>query len=81
MSWKTYVAFDLQIFRELTGAQSVFLIDLPKKKESASHTVATAFFEELAYFLKASALNENIISKLNLFDFSSTSHIAFVHTM
>ncbi|PLB41146.1 uncharacterized protein BDW47DRAFT_75683 [Aspergillus candidus] len=60
---------------------SVFLIDLPKKKESASHTVATAFFEELAYFLKASALNENIISKLNLFDFSSTSHIAFVHTI
>ena len=69
------------LFRRLTLMQSVFLIDLPKKKDTASDTNATAFFEELTYFLKASALHENIISKLNLFDFSNTSHIAFVHTM
>ncbi|KAM0093598.1 hypothetical protein ACP6JD_003002 [Aspergillus fumigatus] len=41
----------------------------------------TVFEEELVYFLRASTLQENIISRLDEFDFSPTSHIMLVHTM
>jgi hypothetical protein len=41
----------------------------------------TAFQEDLAYFLRASTLHENIISRLDEYDFSQTSHIMLVHTM
>lgn len=64
----------------LLTKQSVFLIDLPKKTAGSSET-KTSFYEELVYFLKASTLHENIIAKLDSFDFSQTAHIAFVHTM
>lgn len=64
----------------LLTKQSVFLIDLPRKTAESSET-KTSFYEELVYFLKASTLHENIIAKLDNFDFSQTAHIAFVHTM
>ncbi|PCG90549.1 Tyrosyl-DNA phosphodiesterase [Penicillium occitanis (nom. inval.)] len=61
---------------------TVFLIDLPKKStHDAADAPKTAFHEELAYFLKASTLHENIIAKLSSFDFSETSRYAFVHTV
>ena len=60
--------------------QSVFLIDLPRKT-AGSKDSKVPFYEELVYFLKASTVNENIIAKLGNFDFSQTTHIAFVHTM
>lgn len=60
--------------------QSVFLIDLPRKTAGPSE-ITTSFYEELVYFLKASTLHENIITKLDNFDFSQTAHIAFVHSM
>jgi hypothetical protein len=60
--------------------QSVFLIDLPKKDGWISG-YSTSFYKDLVYFLKASTLHENIIRKLEDFDFSKTSQFAFVHTM
>lgn len=62
--------------------QSVFLIDLPKKPDQASgQTQETPFYKDLVYFLSASTLHANIISKLEAFDFSETAPFAFVHTM
>ncbi|BCR88975.1 uncharacterized protein ACHE_50173S [Aspergillus chevalieri] len=63
-----------------TMENSVFLIDLPKKTGGNEDT-KTAFYEELVYFLKASALHDNIIAKLDTFDFSRTAKYAFVHTI
>ncbi|KAL1982854.1 hypothetical protein VTN96DRAFT_854 [Rasamsonia emersonii] len=61
---------------------TVFLIDLPKKPEhSADEKPTTAFYEDLVYFLRASTLHENLISKLSNFDFSETARYAFVHTI
>ncbi|KAF9892547.1 hypothetical protein FE257_001656 [Aspergillus nanangensis] len=60
---------------------TVFLIDLPKITESSSDTTKTSFYHELVYFLKASTLHENMISKLNEYDFSETKRIAFIHTI
>lgn len=62
--------------------QTVFLIDLPKLSESGTNEDSkTSFYEDLVYFLKASTLHENIITKLSRFDFSETARYAFVHTM
>jgi len=58
------------------------LIDLPKKSDDASsQSPKTSFYEELVYFLNAMTLHENIISKLDGFDFSQTARYAFVHTV
>ncbi|KAL4776095.1 tyrosyl-DNA phosphodiesterase-domain-containing protein [Aspergillus nidulans var. acristatus] len=59
---------------------SVFLIDLPKK-DGWTSGYSTSFYKDLVYFLKASTLHENIIRKLEDFDFSKTSQFAFVHTI
>ncbi|XRM44679.1 hypothetical protein ABZX51_007794 [Aspergillus tubingensis] len=66
---------------EMNGVMenSVFLIDLPKKNGAEKPT--THFYEDLVHFLKASTLHENIIAKLDGFDFSKTSKYAFVHTI
>ncbi|PYH66151.1 uncharacterized protein BO88DRAFT_393859 [Aspergillus vadensis CBS 113365] len=66
---------------EMNGVMenSVFLIDLPKKNGAEKPT--THFYEDLVHFLKASTLHENIIAKLDSFDFSKTSKYAFVHTI
>ncbi|KAF7174921.1 hypothetical protein CNMCM7691_005389 [Aspergillus felis] len=60
---------------------SAFLIDLPRKATTTAVSSKTAFQEDLIYFLKASTLQENIISKLDEYDFSQTSPIMLVHTM
>ncbi|KAJ5715156.1 uncharacterized protein N7483_012337 [Penicillium malachiteum] len=60
---------------------TVFLIDLPKKKDPSVETPKTFFYEELVYFLKASTLEEGMIRKLDSFDFSETARYAFVHTI
>ncbi|RAH63398.1 tyrosyl-DNA phosphodiesterase [Aspergillus piperis CBS 112811] len=66
---------------EMNGVMenSVFLIDLPKKNGAEKPT--THFYEDLVHFLKASTLHENVIAKLDSFDFSKTSKYAFVHTI
>ncbi|KAL4948400.1 tyrosyl-DNA phosphodiesterase-domain-containing protein [Aspergillus filifer] len=60
---------------------SVFLIDLPKKDASTPTGSNTNFYSELVYFLKATTLHENIIGKLDNFDFSKTAKFAFTHTI
>ncbi|KAE8388201.1 tyrosyl-DNA phosphodiesterase-domain-containing protein [Aspergillus alliaceus] len=60
---------------------SVFIIDLPKRTDETPRFSSTAFYDDLAYFLKASTLHENVIAKLNEYDFGKTAHIAFVHTI
>lgn len=61
--------------------QTVFLIDLPKRGDKSPEASKTAFYEDLVDFLQASTLHQNVIAKLESFDFSQTEHIAFVHTM
>ncbi|KAI9036666.1 uncharacterized protein KD926_001561 [Aspergillus affinis] len=60
---------------------SAFLIDLPQRLDKTSEVPKTGFYENLVYFLKASTLHENIISKLGKYDFSKTEHFEFVHTI
>ncbi|KAL3480693.1 tyrosyl-DNA phosphodiesterase-domain-containing protein [Aspergillus californicus] len=61
---------------------SVFLIDLPKKdRMTQTSEQSTNFYTDLVYFLKATTLHENIIAKLEHFDFSKTGRFAFVHTI
>ncbi|KAL4803330.1 tyrosyl-DNA phosphodiesterase-domain-containing protein [Aspergillus unguis] len=59
---------------------TVFIIDLPKIETSKNDT-KTNFYNDLVYFLKATTLHENIIAKLEKFDFSKTEKFAFVHTI
>ncbi|KAL4941455.1 hypothetical protein BDV06DRAFT_194538 [Aspergillus oleicola] len=60
---------------------SVFLIDLPKKDASTLSGSNTNFHNDLVYFLEATTLHENIIAKLENFDFSKTAKFAFAHTI
>ncbi|KAL3458664.1 tyrosyl-DNA phosphodiesterase-domain-containing protein [Aspergillus heterothallicus] len=61
---------------------SVFLIDLPKKSTTTHKDDSrTSFYADLVYFLKASTLHDNIIAKLDDFDFRKTFKFAFVHTI
>ncbi|KAJ6134180.1 hypothetical protein N7523_000502 [Penicillium sp. IBT 18751x] len=62
---------------------TVFVIDLPKKgaESGPDKDLKPPFYEELVYFLKASTLHDNIIKKLENFDFSKTARYAFVHTI
>lgn len=60
----------------------MFLIDLPKKDDQGpAETPKTLFYEDLVYFLGASTVHENVVAKLDSFDFSKTAHLAFVHSM
>ncbi|KAJ5674747.1 uncharacterized protein N7477_004681 [Penicillium maclennaniae] len=62
---------------------TVFMIDLPKKgaESGPGKDLKPPFYEELVCFLKASTLHDNIIQKLENFDFSKTARYAFVHTI
>jgi len=65
-------------------AQSVFLIDLPRipdSKAKATSADHTPFAKDLLYFLEAMGLDEDIRTGIHNFDFSETSHLAFVHTI
>jgi hypothetical protein len=60
---------------------SVFLIDLPRRKDSVSSTDDLTFFgKELMYFLEKQGLQENAREGVLKFDFSNTEHLAFVHS-
>ena len=65
------------------GDQVCFMIDLPRlpETEKAQHGTLTEFAKELLYFTRAMGLDQKIIDSMNKFDFSRTSHLAFVHTM
>ncbi|KAJ5570241.1 uncharacterized protein N7459_009671 [Penicillium hispanicum] len=67
---------------ENASQPTAFLIDLPKNREGSSPNIPKPqFYDDLVYFLKASTLHDNIIAKLDNFDFSSTARYAFVHTI
>jgi hypothetical protein len=58
------------------------LIDLPRLPEGKpSDGKLTEFAKELFHFVQAMGLDEKLISSLRKFDFSRTSHLAFVHSM
>jgi len=60
---------------------TVFMIDLPRRKEPSSEAELGAFGLELLYFLKAQNLHEPVLRGMYKFDYSNTKHLAFVHTM
>lgn len=57
----------------------VFLIDLPLTNSQTNQL--TLFGQELCYFLKASGLDESLITSLSKYDFSETNRYRFVHTI
>ncbi|TGO88486.1 hypothetical protein BPOR_0159g00010 [Botrytis porri] len=61
----------------------VFLIDLPRLPNGgrASDDQLTPFAQDLLYFLHAMTLAPRTIESLRRFDFSSTKHLAFVHSI
>lgn len=79
-SWRMYADLILYCYRT-NVAQSVFLIDLPRKDGPTTGESKTSFYNDLVYFLRATTLHENVIAKLENFDFSNTAQFAFVHTM
>ncbi|RGP61502.1 tyrosyl-dna phosphodiesterase 1 [Fusarium longipes] len=58
----------------------VFLVDLPRLKDSANHR-PTAFSTELGRFLSATGVGESMVSSLTNYDFSQTKHLGFVYTI
>jgi hypothetical protein len=66
---------------------TVFLIDLPVKRDTSSAGTAagthqkTAFQKSLVAFLQAQTVPEDVISKLENFDFRNTAQYGFVHTI
>ncbi|KAJ9609102.1 hypothetical protein H2200_006873 [Cladophialophora chaetospira] len=57
----------------------VWLIDLPLK--SATMATETPFQKSLKQFLKAQTVPEDVLRKLDEFDFSKTAKYGFVHTI
>ncbi|KAF9774697.1 hypothetical protein IL306_007266 [Fusarium sp. DS 682] len=58
----------------------VFLIDLPRLKDSASYR-PTTFSTELGRFLSATGVGEGMVGSLSNYDFSQTKHLGFVYTI
>lgn len=62
---------------------SIFLIDLPRRGNETTSTKEnmTRFGQELMYFLEMQKVPEMVLQGILNFDFSQTSHLAFVHSM
>ena len=62
---------------------TLFLIDLPTKdsKVKEDQHDEIPFLQSLLYFLKKSKLQEDVIKKVQDFDFSKLAQYAFVHTI
>lgn len=60
-----------------------FLIDLPRLSEGTSvePDQLTEFGKELLNFVRAMGLHEKVVNSILKFDFSQTSHLAFVHSI
>ncbi|KAK8219910.1 hypothetical protein M8818_000325 [Zalaria obscura] len=63
-----------------TMENSVFMIDLPRKDETACAELPS-FAKELLFFLEKSNLHEDARNGLLNFDFSATKDYAFVHSV
>jgi hypothetical protein len=61
----------------------VFIIDLPRLPgdQKSSPDGITPFGRELLRFLRAMEMEEAVVDSILNFDFSRTSHLAFVHSM
>lgn len=62
---------------------SVFLVDLPRRGDSSvgKKEDLTRFGQELLYFLEMQKVPEMVVEGVLKFDFSATSHLAFIHSM
>ena len=62
---------------------SVFLIDLPRRRDDSvgKKEDLTPFGRELMYFLEKQEVGPSVAGGLLKFDFSQTSHLAFIHAM
>jgi hypothetical protein len=62
---------------------SVFLVDLSRRSDGIVGKLEdmTNFGKDLMYFLKQQRLDEKVLEGVLKFDFSQTSHLAFVHSM
>ena len=67
---------------------TVFVIDLPVKGQGVEETSSTTglgnetqFQKSLVAFLRAQTVPDDVIAKLENFDFRCTSHLGFVHTI
>lgn len=58
----------------------VFLIDLPRLADASQHE-PTGFSTELAKFLRASQIDDKMVSSLTNYDFARTERLGFVYTM
>ena len=62
---------------------SVFLVDLPKRDSGADDELNAGipFMQSMLYFMKAMGLREDVIKKLQHFDFSKLAQTGFVHSV
>ncbi|KAH8821585.1 tyrosyl-DNA phosphodiesterase domain protein [Xylogone sp. PMI_703] len=62
---------------------AVFLIDLPRLPQGKTTTIdeLTSFGRELLYFLTAMGIDQATVDSIKKFDFTNTSHLAFVHSI
>jgi hypothetical protein len=58
----------------------VFLIDLPRLADPTEHK-PTSFSTELARFLRASKIDDKMVSSLTNYDVSRTEKLGLVYTM
>lgn len=60
---------------------TVFLVDLPKRPDMGCHFDRTAFYDDLLYFVSAQGFPNEIVRKLEEFDWITTAKIRFVHSI
>jgi hypothetical protein len=58
----------------------VFLIDLPRLADATDHK-PTAFSTELRRFLRATKIDDRMVTSLSNYDFSRTASLGFVYSM
>jgi Tyrosyl-DNA phosphodiesterase len=61
----------------------VFIIDLPRLQgnQKTIPEEITPFGRELLHFLRTMEMEEAVVDSILNFDFSRTSHLAFIHSM
>ena len=73
-------------FRDLPGGimeNTVFLIDLPKidKESGERQNTEVPFLKSMMLFLKAMKLQDDIVNKLKMYDFSKLANHGFIHSI
>lgn len=62
---------------------TVFLVDLPKREAGidGEQSAGIPFLRSMLYFLKAMGVQEDVMKKVQRFDFSKLAQIGFVHSI